>query len=196
MKHRSWNQNQRQLEVLLRNYDDPLNQKMNKINETKFADTIEKLRTDDNPKISSLTFSSLWCPIHGATAASAPPCCPLINASCSLLNSPKILYKRKIHFDLFRFADIRQSNLHYLWQFLLSLHQLYSRLNTKTIRNSLHPVLLSLLLWTIKIKQRKICRCFGRRQHLEIIYPSRLVQPFPLMGYQLLVILVLNQLLP
>lgn len=45
--------------------------------------------TDDKPKISSLTFSSFWCPAQG-TAPSPAPCCPLINASCSLLNSPRM----------------------------------------------------------------------------------------------------------
>ena len=51
--------------------------------------------TADSPRISSLTLSSFWWPIHGTTAASAPPCCPFIKASCSLLNSPKMFYTSK-----------------------------------------------------------------------------------------------------
>lgn len=198
MKCRSWNRNQRRLGVLLRNCDDPLTKQKKTINEKPIRSHRSIVQTDDNPKISSLTFSSFWCPIHGATAASAPPCWPFINASCSLLNSPKMLcrtiYENQLHSNetcqtIFVLTVttyiVFDGFLYFCSSFVHGWIQKWSE------------ILCTLCYFSC------YCNGIGNKNLLILVilddlkyfYPFQLVQPFLLMVYRLLVILVLSQLL-
>lgn len=100
MTNRNWIRNLLQMVVHERNSDDPVCQSIKKIpvnhiikiNSSKIYWIISL--TDDSPNISSLTFSSFWCPAHG-TLPLWMPCWLLMKSSCSLLNSPRMFCKKK-----------------------------------------------------------------------------------------------------
>lgn len=63
--------------------------------------------TADRLRISSLILTSFGCPDHGQAPGPLPPCWFLMNASCSLLKSPRIVcgkLKRYSYLASFRLA--------------------------------------------------------------------------------------------